>query len=195
MLAPYSSRALFRPFQVIGAQQLEAIAATIAQTIGLRLPSVNFYAIAHRYLKELCLPVEKILPQACRIYEWSLPPGLWLSSNVSGFPTRACVMSILIVAMRLLYNIQGQCTWEMSHSEIKNPPSNDQKVHLTPDSANLGSMPKHENANDYAKKHCSATGSEPNNKLLPVRTSDYNCHELLSILEATYHNINTAHGK
>ncbi|ONK55156.1 uncharacterized protein A4U43_UnF6990 [Asparagus officinalis] len=65
---PLSSRALFRPILVIGAEQLEATAASIAQAVGLRLPSVKFYAIAHRYLKELSLPVEKILPHACRIY-------------------------------------------------------------------------------------------------------------------------------
>ncbi|ONK56066.1 uncharacterized protein A4U43_C10F3790 [Asparagus officinalis] len=47
---PLSLRALFRPIQVIGAEQLEATAASIAQAIGLRLPSVNFYAISHRYL-------------------------------------------------------------------------------------------------------------------------------------------------
>ena len=111
------------------------------------------------------------------------------------FSTRACVMSILIVAMRLLYNIQGQGTGEMSYSEIRNPPSNYQKTHLTPDSANLSSMLKNENAIDYVTKHCSAIGSEPDKKLLRVRASDYNCQELLGVLEATYHNINIAHGK
>ncbi|ONK56544.1 uncharacterized protein A4U43_C10F9900 [Asparagus officinalis] len=100
---PLSSRALFRPIQVIGAEQLEATAASIAQAVGLRLPSVKFYAIAHRYLKELSLPV-------------------------SGFPTRACVMLILIVAMRLLYNIQGHGMWEMSHSKVRNSPPNAQKL-------------------------------------------------------------------
>jgi len=70
---PLDARQLFRPVQVIGAWQLEAAAGSIAQRIGLRLPSVNFYAIAYRCLKDLALLVDKILPHACRIYEWAMP--------------------------------------------------------------------------------------------------------------------------
>uniref|UniRef100_M8C5E2 Rrn7/TAF1B N-terminal cyclin domain-containing protein n=1 Tax=Aegilops tauschii TaxID=37682 RepID=M8C5E2_AEGTA len=53
---PLNARQLFRPVRVIGAWQLEAAAGFIAQRIGLQLPSVNFYAIAQRYLDELSLP-------------------------------------------------------------------------------------------------------------------------------------------
>jgi hypothetical protein len=58
---PLSARQLFRPVWVIGTWQLEAAAGSIAQRAGLQLPSVNFYAIAQRYLNELSLPIEKIL--------------------------------------------------------------------------------------------------------------------------------------
>jgi transcription initiation factor TFIIIB Brf1 subunit/transcription initiation factor TFIIB len=111
---PLNARQLFRPVRVIGIWQLEAAAASIAQRIGLQLPSVNFYAIAQRYLNELSLPVEKILPHACRIYEWAMPVELWLSSNPARPPTQVCVMAILIVSLRLLYNINGQGIWEVS---------------------------------------------------------------------------------
>ncbi|XP_047052262.1 TATA box-binding protein-associated factor RNA polymerase I subunit B-like [Lolium rigidum] len=111
---PLSARQLFRPVRVIGAWQLEATAGSIARRIGLRLPSVNFYAIAQRYLSELSLPIGRILPQACRIYEWAMPADLWLSSNPARLPTRVCVMAILILALRVQYNINGQGIWEVS---------------------------------------------------------------------------------
>ncbi|PUZ45960.1 hypothetical protein GQ55_7G004300 [Panicum hallii var. hallii] len=110
---PLDARQLFRPVQVIGAWQLEAAAGSIAQRIGLRLPSVNFYAIAQCCLKDLALPVDKILPHACRIYEWAMPAELWLSSNPARVPTRVCVMAILVVTLRVLYNINGQGIWEI----------------------------------------------------------------------------------
>ncbi|KQK20749.1 hypothetical protein BRADI_1g56620v3 [Brachypodium distachyon] len=109
---PLDARQLFRPVRVIGTWQLEAAAGSIAQRIGLRLPSVNFYAIAQRYLNELSLPVERILPHACHIYEWAMPAELWLSSNSDRIPTRVYVMAILIVSLRFLYNINGQGIWE-----------------------------------------------------------------------------------
>lgn len=109
---PMDARQLFRPVRVIGAWQLEAAAGSIAQRVGLRLPSVNFYAIAQRCLKDLSLPIDRILPHACRIYEWSVPAELWLSSNPARVPTRVCVMAILIVALRVLYKINGQGAWE-----------------------------------------------------------------------------------
>ncbi|KAG2619925.1 hypothetical protein PVAP13_3NG143702 [Panicum virgatum] len=110
---PLDAGQLFRPVRVIGAWQLEASAGSIAQRVGLRLPSVNFYAIAQRCLKDLSLPVDKILPQACRIYEWATPAELWLSSNPARVPTRVYVMAILVVTLRVLYNINGQGIWEI----------------------------------------------------------------------------------
>ncbi|KAM7490996.1 hypothetical protein LguiA_033917 [Lonicera macranthoides] len=109
---PISSSRMFRPAHVISAQKLESLAASVANTVGLELPPVNFYVIASRYLMQLSLPMEKILPHACRIYEWSMPPELWLSANELRLPTRACVMSILIVSIRILYNINGLGEWE-----------------------------------------------------------------------------------
>ncbi|KAL5553845.1 hypothetical protein UlMin_041246 [Ulmus minor] len=113
---PVSSSIMFRPTVSVTAQILESRAACIAKSIGLALPSVNFYAIASRYLQKLSLPVQKILPHACRIYEWSMPPDLWLSANHRRLPTRVCVMSILIVAIRILYKIHGFGEWEKSLS-------------------------------------------------------------------------------
>ncbi|KAG9448370.1 hypothetical protein H6P81_014498 [Aristolochia fimbriata] len=114
---PFSSRSMFRPPRAITSWQIESLAGSIAQTIGLRLPPVNFFLICSRFLNQLLLPVEKILPQARCIFEWWMPPDLWLSANPNKLPTRTCVMSILIVAIRILYNINGYGIWEMSLSK------------------------------------------------------------------------------
>uniref|UniRef100_M0ZPH4 Rrn7/TAF1B C-terminal cyclin domain-containing protein n=1 Tax=Solanum tuberosum TaxID=4113 RepID=M0ZPH4_SOLTU len=109
---PISTICMLRPIRTVTLQKLEFLAASIARKIGLELPSVNFHAIAARYLKHLSLPVEKILPQACQVYEWSMPPELYLSDNDSRLPSRVCVMSILIVTMRILYDLNGG-KWEL----------------------------------------------------------------------------------
>ncbi|KAM0840409.1 hypothetical protein ACQ4PT_059676 [Festuca glaucescens] len=127
-----NARQLFRPVRVIGAWQLEAAAGSIARRIGLRLPSVNFYAIAQRYLNELSLPVERILPHACRIYEWAMPAELWLSSNPARVPTRVCAMAILIVVLRVLYNINGQGIWEEISEAARNAGESDPDANLPP---------------------------------------------------------------
>ncbi|KAM3296950.1 hypothetical protein ACQJBY_039027 [Aegilops geniculata] len=128
--SPLNARQLFRPVRVIGAWQLEAAAGFIAQRIGLQLPSVNFYAIAQRYLDELSLPIERILPHACRIYEWAMPPELWLSSNPARVPTRVCVMAILIVALRVQYNINGQGVLEEICEAARNAGGSDHDAKL-----------------------------------------------------------------
>ncbi|TMW85721.1 hypothetical protein EJD97_022665 [Solanum chilense] len=112
---PISTGRMFRPIRTVTLQKLESLAASIARKIGLELPSVNFHAIAARYLKNLSLPVEKILPRACQVYEWSMPPELYLSDNDSRLPSRVCVMSILIVTMRILYDLNGG-KWELISS-------------------------------------------------------------------------------
>ena len=43
-----------------------------------------------------------------------MPAELWLSSNPGRVPSRVCVMAILIVALRVLYGINGQGIWEVS---------------------------------------------------------------------------------
>ncbi|CAN1187836.1 TATA box-binding protein-associated factor RNA polymerase I subunit B [Linum perenne] len=118
LACPISPSLMFRPSQPVPVQKLEAMAATIADSVGLHLPPVNFYEVAGRYLKQLSLPSEKILPHACRIYEWSMPPDLWLSANVLRLPTRVCVMSILIISIRFLYNLNGLGAWERSVSNF-----------------------------------------------------------------------------
>ncbi|PIA37901.1 hypothetical protein AQUCO_02900033v1 [Aquilegia coerulea] len=113
---PLSSSIVFKPFRVVGSRELEAHSGFVAQSIGLQLPPVNFFAIARRYLKQLSLPQEKILPHAARIYEWSMPPDMWLSANPKRLPTRVCVMSIIMLTVRLLYNINGFRKWEANLS-------------------------------------------------------------------------------
>lgn len=115
---PISSSFMFRPQRAFSVQKLESSAASVAQLLGLELPPVNFYALAYRYLEKLSLPVEKILPFACRIYEWTMSPDLWLSLSKDYFrlPTHVCVVSILVVAIRILYNINGNGEWEKSLS-------------------------------------------------------------------------------
>ncbi|CAN4120084.1 unnamed protein product [Withania somnifera] len=112
---PISTSRMFRPIKTISLQKLEYLAASIARKIGLELPSVNFHAIAARYLKHLSLPVEKILPQACQVYEWSMPPEFCLSDNDIRLPSGVCMMSILIVTMRSLYDLNGG-KWELISS-------------------------------------------------------------------------------
>ncbi|CAN6351362.1 unnamed protein product [Urochloa humidicola] len=161
---PLDARQLFRPVRVIGAWQLEAAAGSIAQRIGLRLPSVNFYAIAQRCLKDLSLPVDKILPHACRIYEWAMPADLWLSSNPARIPTRVCVMAILVVTLRVLYNINGQGIWENICEEGRN------LVESDPD------------ANSPTFKKLDDSNSE-----------EFGMRELLCAIAASYDKINVTH--
>lgn len=179
---PLSSRLMFRPVRLLGAWQLETVAGSIAQTIGLHLPSVNFYALASRYLKDLSLPTESILAHACRLYEWSIPPDLWLSCNVSKLPTRVCVMAILIVTIRMLYNIHGQGFWEMTLSDVKDTPSNQTPVH---DCFSQSSD---------AKEGGFTKVSFEVNHLPYIKKSYFNVKELLDILQATYDRVRNVHG-
>ncbi|KAK4369578.1 hypothetical protein RND71_013370 [Anisodus tanguticus] len=122
---PISTSRMFRPIKTITMQKLESLAASIARKIGLELPSVNFHAIASRYLKHLSLPVEKILPQACQVYQWSMPPELYLSDKKLSLPSHVCVMSILIVTMRILYDLNGG-KWELISAHSSNLASADE---------------------------------------------------------------------
>ncbi|KAG6466008.1 TATA box-binding protein-associated factor RNA polymerase I subunit B-like [Zingiber officinale] len=178
---PLSSRLMFRPVRLLGAWQMESIAGSIAQTIGLHLPSVNFYALASRYLKDLSLPIESILPHACRLYEWSISPDLWLSSNVSKLPTRVCVMAILIVTIRMLYNIHGQGFWEKTLSDVRDAPSNQTPIH---DCFSQSSD----------AKECGSTEvSSEVNHLPYIKNSYFNVNELLDVLQATYDRVRNVH--
>ncbi|KAI3848781.1 hypothetical protein MKX03_011395 [Papaver bracteatum] len=112
---PLSTDTMFRPLKIIGWRELESQAGHIAECIGLELPPVNFNALARRYLKQLQLPQEEILQKASMIYDWSMPPDLWLSSNSDRIPSRVCVMSIIMVAIRIMYNINGYGKWEQKY--------------------------------------------------------------------------------
>lgn len=120
---PISSSHMFRPKTTMSAQKLEALAGSIAQKIHLELPPVNFYGIASRFVGQLSIPVKRILQQACRIYEWSMPPELYISANILRLPTRVWVMSILIVAIRILYDLNGSGKWEKSLSSSRSSSS------------------------------------------------------------------------
>ncbi|MED6121650.1 hypothetical protein PIB30_032191 [Stylosanthes scabra] len=126
---PISSSVMFKPQRVLTVLKLETFAASIAQFIGLELPPVNFFGIARRYLQRLSLPTEKILPHVCRIYEWAMPSELWLSLSEKHFrlPIHVGVMSILVVSIRMLYNINGSGEWEKSLSNKGNTKDNREK--------------------------------------------------------------------
>ncbi|KAL4377912.1 hypothetical protein GQ457_02G025670 [Hibiscus cannabinus] len=188
---PLSLRSMFRPAHAYSAQQLESLAATVAQCIGLNLPPVNFYGIASRYLKELSIPVEKILPHSCRIYEWVMPPELRLSANYSGLPTRVHVMSVLIVAIRILYDINGLGVWEKSLSS-HNLPSRSTEA-LSKDHA---SSPKERDGaeNGFGSRSADDLGTSSTRNPLSDHESKFDAAELLRNLEARYNEIYKAYG-
>ncbi|KAK8970406.1 TATA box-binding protein-associated factor RNA polymerase I subunit B [Platanthera guangdongensis] len=163
-----SSRLMFRPIRIISASFLEVTAASIARSICLRTPSVNFYAIALRYLNALSLPVAKILPQACRLYEWSLPSELWLSCCISALPTRVYVMSILIVSVRIFGNIHGHGVWERSILDKNN-----------------GHKHKGAAQEDDATQPSTTTDSPCS------QVSEFCTKELLQVLDTAYHRMST----
>lgn len=166
---------MFRPIQAISSQKLEALAADIAQRIGLELPPVNFYAIAFRYCRQLYLPTREILPLACRICEWSMPSELYLSANEFRIPTRVCVMSILIVAIRILFDINGYGMWESSLSN-SSCSSSRVKNEETESQSRLNTM---ENADEDS----SSNNSESSGNKSDVVDSRLSVVELLHILE------------
>lgn len=181
---PLSSSFMFRPSEAIPLQKLEAQAASIADFIGLHLPPVNFYAIAFRYLEQLFLPVEKILPYACRVYEWSMPPDLWLSANELRLPTRVCVMSILIVTIRILYNVHGFGKWEMSLSSSSGSSSSSNRMVKLNASDNIKMM---DGAKQGSPSHdLNGSNEEPVTNSSHAQKSEFDATELLCNLDARY---------
>ncbi|XP_075490335.1 TATA box-binding protein-associated factor RNA polymerase I subunit B [Primulina tabacum] len=182
---PISVSRMFRPIQVVSSQKLESMAADIALKIGLELPSVNFHAIASRYCSQLSLPSGEILSLACRIYEWSMPTELYLSVNELRIPTRVCVMSVLIVAIRILFDINGYGMWE---SRLSNPSTASQ------DEINK----EIESQSDYNMMDNAAEKSSPNNSKshftkFRIPDSGSNGIELLQILESKYSELDDAY--
>ncbi|KAF8111591.1 hypothetical protein N665_0074s0118 [Sinapis alba] len=108
---PVGASVMFSPDEIVSAQNLEAQAASIADVIGLVLPPVNFHGIALNYLKRLSVPEDKVIDL---VRLWAMPSEIYLSRSEHRLPTRVCVMSILIVAIRMLYNINGFGMWEQS---------------------------------------------------------------------------------
>ncbi|KAF8040484.1 hypothetical protein BT93_B2649 [Corymbia citriodora subsp. variegata] len=190
---PLSSNLMFRPSQAVPSQKLEAMAASIALSIGLDLPPVNFYAICSRYLNQLCLPAEKIFPHACRIQEWSMPPDLWLSANELRLPTRVCVMSILMVAIRILYNIHGFGEWEKSltdHRDMSSTSSDRVGSRKTGGSRMRQDVEKgsgfYSGAGDHLDTRLEAEASDGDK-------SDFDAKELLRNLNARYSDFNDSY--
>ncbi|TYJ36782.1 hypothetical protein E1A91_A05G332200v1 [Gossypium mustelinum] len=188
---PLSLKSMFRPRHACSAQQLESLAATIAQCIGLNLPPVNFYGIASRYLTELSLPVEKILPHACRIYEWARPPELRLSTNNFGLPTCVHAMAILVIAIRILYDINGLGVWEKSLSSHMLPSRSTEATRTDP-----ASSPKVSDSaeNGFGSHSVDCMGTSSSRNILPDNESKFDAAELLCNLEARYNEINNACG-
>lgn len=186
---PISSSVMFRPQRAVSVQKLESFAASIAQFIGLELPPVNFYAIAYRYLQKLSLSVEKILPYACRIYEWSMPPNLWLSLSTNYFrlPTNVCVMSILVVAMRILYNINGFGVWEKSLSHNGGAASKSTASSTLKDNGDLGTAFASHDGHDF----CKDSDEDP----VGPQKHELDSAGLLHHLEARYNEIADTHGE
>lgn len=186
---PLSSRVLFRPQVTVDPMSLETHAAVIAENIGLLLPPVNFYAIARRYLSRLSLPIKRILSHACRIYEWSMPPDLWLSTSIprmplkkshisARMPTRVCVMSILIVSIRILYNINGLGKWEMSLSN--------QETKESAPSCEPGKVCNVKDCNPIGDSCEMEMDMKPSWSSLPILDSELESAELLCHLEKSY---------
>ncbi|XP_047951651.1 TATA box-binding protein-associated factor RNA polymerase I subunit B isoform X1 [Salvia hispanica] len=174
---PITARRMFRPVVVVSSQKLEAMAAGIAREIGLKLPPVNFYSIVSRYLRKLSLPTEKLLPSACHIYEWSMPSELYLSANEARIPTRAYVMSILIIAIRKHFDINGYGVWE---SSLSNPSSSSSRV-KNGDSESWSHLNETETADDVSSSH--------DVKPSGTKDRDLSAMELLQILDAKYHEL------
>ncbi|KAF7851690.1 hypothetical protein BT93_L3204 [Corymbia citriodora subsp. variegata] len=172
---PLSSNLMFRPSQAVSSQKLEATAASIALSIGLDLPPLNFYAICSHYLDQLCLPAEKIFPHACRIREWSMPPDLWLSAN------------------EILYNIHGFGEWEKSltdHRDMSST-SSDQVG-----SRNTGGSRMREDV-EKGSGFYSGTGDDLDTRLEAEASdgdkSDFDAKELLRNLDARYNDFNDSY--
>ncbi|KAJ8442021.1 hypothetical protein Cgig2_033785 [Carnegiea gigantea] len=173
---PFSTSCMFRPLEVISLQKLESGVAFIAVSLGLNLPSINFDGIASCYLQELALPVEKILPYAHRVFEWSSPAELWLSANESRLPPRVRVMSMLIVVIRILYNSNGFGVWEDSlATQVRSP------AQVQPSSRHL--------KDDFRK------GSASDGESLPsAHKFEFEASELLRSLKKRYLELNNGYG-
>ncbi|CAL0322425.1 unnamed protein product [Lupinus luteus] len=186
---PICSSVMFRPQRAVSVQKLESCAASIAQSIGLELPPVNFYAIAYRYLKKLALSVKKILPYACRIYEWSMPPDLWLSLSKNYFrlPTHVCVMSILVVAIRILYNINGFGEWEKSLSHNGGASSKPSISSTLKDNGEMGTAFSAHELDDHCKDSYEDSMRSQNHEL--------DSAGLIHHLETRFNEIANTHGE
>ncbi|KAG8363771.1 hypothetical protein BUALT_Bualt19G0057000 [Buddleja alternifolia] len=169
---PISVGRMFRPLRTISSQKLESLAAEIAQRIGLELPPVNFYAIASHYCTQLSLPTEEIIPLACRVCEWSMPSELYLPANEFRIPTHACVMSILIVTIRIIFNINGYGMWE---SSLSNPNCSKSRV-------------KKNEETESSSENTEVGATEKD-----VEDSRMSVEELLQILEAKYNELDDVH--
>ncbi|KAF3775249.1 TATA box-binding protein-associated factor RNA polymerase I subunit B [Nymphaea thermarum] len=191
-LRSVNSSLLFRPTEVVDSWQLESLAGSIAERIGLHLPPVNYFSIVNRYLKQLPVSIDKVLPYACHIFEWSMPPDLWLPAHQYRFPSRVCVMSILIVAIRLVYNINGCFHWERNAGLWKeNHKKQKSKNNGTTTVDDVGSF----HAADYTVHGSSRTATPQSlvKGLLHANCSDSDTIDLLRSLEMAYINIISGH--
>ncbi|CAM6102087.1 unnamed protein product [Calypogeia fissa] len=119
---PMKPKLMFQPINVLGARFLENQAGFVAERVGLQLPPVNFHGICAIFLRNLGLPVEKLLPFTSRLYEWYAPAGLFLSTRrkarFSVLSTRVYVMAVLVITLKVLYNLDGR---PLQQEEETNP--------------------------------------------------------------------------
>ncbi|CAA7055807.1 unnamed protein product [Microthlaspi erraticum] len=175
---PVEARIMFGVDEIISAQSLESRAASVADIIGLVLPPVDLNGIASNYLKRLDVSKEKVLDLVRRIQRWSMPSDLYLSKNKHRLPTRVCVMSILIVAIRMIYNINGFGVWERSLGG--GLVDGDDVSEAEADS------PVHDDDDDEVSERRSVDDAE-----LPdvTEATEYETEELLKNLEMKYYEI------
>ncbi|VVA92444.1 unnamed protein product [Arabis nemorensis] len=173
---PVPISVMFRPQTIVSAQMLEVRAALIADIIGMPLPPVNFYGIASNYLQRLSIPEDKVLDLVCLIQNWSMPPGLYLSKNELKLPTRVCVMSIIIVAIRILYNINGFGVWERSLGLVG---ASEADVN-----SEESDSPIHDEIEELSETNSVAAESSEFTK-----ATEFDTEELLKKLESRYHEV------
>ncbi|XP_024542729.1 TATA box-binding protein-associated factor RNA polymerase I subunit B [Selaginella moellendorffii] len=106
-VAELDPRNLFRPLFLSNASMIELLAAHVASRLELELPTVNFQAISLSLLKKLGIGKDEVMGILERLYQWYTPDGLWLSARKRAFPTSAYVTAMLIVALKILYNVYG----------------------------------------------------------------------------------------
>ncbi|KAK9665593.1 hypothetical protein RND81_14G122100 [Saponaria officinalis] len=114
-----------------------------------------------------------------------MPPELLLSANELRIPTRVCVMSILILSVRILYNLNGFGKWEMTLSA----PTDDSFM----DENTPGSEEFNLNDDAEAMPISPTMDVDPKEASSSVHVFESDCAELLQNLEKKYDELNNSY--